>query len=221
MVGEREYRIVLLGLPGAGKGTQGKLLQQTLGIPNISTGDMLREAMNGGSELGRMARSYMQKGELVPDSVIVRMVEETIGSERCAKGFILDGFPRTYEQAKALDGALEAWGKTLTKALYFELPEEEAVRRISGRIACKSCQRMYHNLFNPPPTSGRCECGAELSVREDDKEETVRKRVVVYRSQTLPLVEYYGQKGILCTIDACPTIENVQEKALRALRANA
>ena len=220
MVGEREYRIVLLGLPGAGKGTQGKLLQQTLGIPTISTGDMLREAMNGGSELGRMARSYMQKGELVPDSVIVRMVEETIGSERCAKGFILDGFPRTYEQAKALDGVLEAWGKTLTKALYFELPEEEAVRRISGRIVCKSCQRMYHNLFNPPPTSERCECGAELSIREDDKEETVRKRVVVYRSQTLPLVEYYGQKGILCAIDACPTIENVQGKAMRALCAN-
>ena len=221
MVGEREYRIVLLGLPGAGKGTQGKFLQQTLGIPTISTGDMLREAMNVGSELGRMARSYMQKGELVPDSVIVRMVEETIGSERCAKGFILDGFPRTYEQAKALDRVLEAWGKTLTKALYFDLPEEEAVRRISGRIACKSCQRMYHNSFNPPPTSGRCECGAELSVREDDKEETVRKRVVVYRSQTLPLVEYYGQKGILCTIDACPTIENVQEKALRALCTDA
>lgn len=219
MVGEREYRIVLLGLPGAGKGTQGKLLQEALCIPNISTGDMLRDAMNTGSELGKMARTCMQKGELVPDSIILRMVEETIISEYCIKGFILDGFPRTYEQANALDQVLNGLGKSLSKVLYFELPEEEAVRRISGRIVCKSCQRMYHKIFNPPSATGRCECGQALTIREDDKEETVRKRVVVYRSQTLPLVEYYSQKRILCPIDACLPIKEVHEKALKALGA--
>lgn len=220
MADVHEYRIVLLGPPGAGKGTQGKLLESSLGIPSVSTGDMLREAMEKGSDLGHTARGYIQKGELVPDDLVIRMVSQMVESDRFARGFILDGFPRTLEQANSLDQILFTGGKSLSHALYFDLSEEEAVRRISGRLVCKSCQKMYHLAYNPPPPSGRCDCGGELFVREDDKEETVRNRVNVYNNQTKPLLSYYNQKGILWTIDASLSIQEVHQKVLEIVNAN-
>jgi adenylate kinase len=215
-----EYRIVLLGPPGAGKGTQGKLLEGSLGIPSVSTGDILREAMEKGTQLGHAARGYIHKGELVPDDIVIRMVAEMLESESLAYGFILDGFPRTLEQANALDEVLFAMGKDLSHALYFKLSEEEAVLRISGRRVCKICQKMYHVAFNPPPPSRRCPCGGELYVREDDKEETVRNRVSVYNNQTMPLVSYYDHKRILWTIDASLSIQAIHQKVLDIMHAN-
>jgi len=220
MGGDRKCRIVLLGMPGAGKGTQGALLEKHFGIPNVSTGDMLRESLSEGTKLGLAAKSHMDAGKLVPDDVIVKMVDEFIHKSECSKGFILDGFPRTLGQAKALDEMFETRGFKLTLVLYFDLGQEDAVIRLSGRRVCKVCQRMYHVAFNPSPNKDRCVCQGELYVRNDDKEEIVRHRLSVYITQTKPLVAYYKEKGLLVEIDASKDIGSVNDEVLGVLYAN-
>ncbi len=188
---------ILLGLPGAGKGTQGELLSQKLGIPRVSTGDILREAVRKGTPLGRKAKEAMERGELVSDDIVIGIVEDKLKSEECAKGCILDGFPRNLAQAEAL----EKMGLEL-RAIYIEVPEEEVVKRLSARRVCPNCGAVYNLLTSPPKQNGVCDrCGAVLVQREDDREEVVRERIRVYREQTEPIVEFYRGKGILEVVD--------------------
>lgn len=195
-------RLIIFGPPGAGKGTQAKLLSERLGVPHIATGDMLREAVEAGTELGRLAKQYMERGELVPDEVVIRMVEERLSRPDCSRGFILDGFPRTVKQAEALEELLRRAGAKIDAAVNLEVGEEEVVRRISLRRTCKSCGAVYHLIFNPPKQNDVCDkCGGPLYQREDDREETVKRRLRVYRQQTEPLLEFYRQRGLLVNIN--------------------
>jgi len=191
-------RIILLGAPGCGKGTQAKRLEAVLKIPHISTGDMLRQARDEGTELGKKAKEFMDRGELVPDELVIAMVKERLGKEDCKNGFILDGFPRTVAQGVALDKA----GVGVDACVDIVVSDEEVVRRISGRRSCPSCHRVYHIEFSPPKEDNRCDaCGAQLIQRDDDKEETVRQRLRVYKEKTAPLEEFYRNKGKLVTVD--------------------
>jgi len=191
-------RIILLGPPGAGKGTQAAVLSKKYNIPHISTGDILREAVKAGSELGKSAKAFMDKGELVPDDVVIGIVVDAFKSERARTGFILDGFPRTLEQARALDEKLARDRITIDLVLYFETSPEVAIERLSGRRVCRKCGYNYHVKNIPPKNAGVCDkCGGELFQRPDDKEETVRRRLKVYESDTKPLVEYYAKKRLL------------------------
>ncbi len=202
--------LILLGPPGSGKGTQAKLIVEKYGIPQISTGDMLREAVAKGTELGKEAKKYMDAGQLVPDEVVIGIVKERLQQPDCEKGFILDGFPRTIAQAEALDKILEEMGKKIDAVINIQVPEEEVVKRIVNRRTCKNCGAVYHLIYNPPKEDNKCDkCGGELYQRDDDKEETVRKRYKVYKEQTEPLVEYYAKKGILYNIDGTKSIEEV------------
>ncbi len=202
--------LILLGPPGSGKGTQAKLIVEKYGIPQISTGDMLREAVAKGTELGKEAKKYMDAGQLVPDEVVIGIVKERLQQPDCEKGFILDGFPRTIAQAEALDKILEEMGKKIDAVINIQVPEEEVVKRIVYRRTCKNCGAVYHLIYNPPKEDNKCDkCGGELYQRDDDKEETVRKRYKVYKEQTEPLVEYYAKKGILYNIDGTKSIEEV------------
>ncbi len=202
--------LILLGPPGSGKGTQAKLIVEKYGIPQISTGDMLREAVAKGTELGKEAKKYMDAGQLVPDEVVIGIVKERLQQPDCEKGFILDGFPRTIAQAEALDKILEEMGKKIDAVINIQVPEEEVVKRIVNRRTCKNCGAVYHLIYNPPKEDNKCDkCGGELYQRDDDKEETVRKRYQVYKEQTEPLVEYYAKKGILYNIDGTKSIEEV------------
>jgi len=210
--------IVMLGPPGAGKGTQAALLAERLGTPHVATGDLFREALQAEMELGLTAKSYMERGELVPDEVTVAMVRERLSQPDCDGGVILDGFPRTIEQAKALEEILGEQGKKLDVALFIDAEEEELVRRLSSRWTCRNCQAVYNVISNPPAEEGKCDvCGGELYQRDDDRPETVRNRIVVYRDQTSPLVEYYRDEGLLVTVKSEGGIESVQEKILEAL----
>lgn len=203
-------RIIMLGAPGAGKGTQAVRISEKYGIPQISTGDMLRQAVKEGTELGRKAKEYMDRGELVPDSVVIGIVRERIVQEDCKKGFILDGFPRTIAQAEALDSMLGELGLSVDYVINVEVPEEEILKRLTGRRTCKNCQAMYHIVFNPPKVEGVCDrCGGELYQRDDDKEETIKSRLEVYKRQTAPLIEYYGAKGKLVNIDGTKSIDDI------------
>jgi adenylate kinase len=207
-------RLVFLGPPGIGKGTQAERLAGRLSVPKISTGDIFRDAIAGKTPMGLKAKSYMDAGHLVPDSVVVGVVEERLGQEDARKGFILDGFPRTVPQAEALEEILSRKGQTLDNAVLFEAPEEEIVRRISGRLSCPGCQRVYHAEHNPPPghtAEGEplCACGHRLVRRKDDLPETVAERLKVYQSQTAPLVNYYRAKELLVSVDAAGSIEGV------------
>ena len=211
-------RIVLLGAPGAGKGTQAKKIIEKYPIPQISTGDLLRAAVATGSALGKEAKSHMDKGELVPDSVVLGMVKERLGKDDCKKGFILDGFPRNTKQAEALDAMLSSLSLPLTAALSVDVPFEDLMKRLTGRRTCKACGQMYNIYFNRPAKDKACDkCGGELFQRDDDKEETIKKRLEVYTAQTAPLINYYGKKGILKSVLGTGSIDDIFGKVCVAL----
>ena len=208
-------RLLFLGPPGAGKGTQARELAREWGVPQIATGDMLREEMTIGTPLGCEAKQYYDKGELVPDDVILRMVAERLGRHDAAKGFILDGFPRTIAQADGLAVMLQQLGQTLDAVVYFEVSEPELVRRLTGRRLCRQCQTPYHVVSAPPKREGICDkCGGELYQRVDDSEATVRNRLQVFARQTAPLLEYYRSRGLLRTVSGEGPVENIRQ-ALR------
>jgi adenylate kinase len=209
-------RIVLLGPPGAGKGTQAKRLAERLGIEHIATGDIFRRNARSGTSLGKVAKTYMEAGELVPDDVTVRLVAEALRA--APRGYVLDGFPRTVAQASALEDELTASGRPLPVALAFALDDADAVKRIAGRRTCARCQRSYNVEFDPPRTAEVCDvCGGELVQRADDAEQTVRRRIEVYHESTEPLLEFYGERGRLREIDASGSEEQVAERAAEAL----
>lgn len=204
--------IIMLGPPGAGKGTQAQMLAEKYGIPQISTGDMLRAAVAEGTELGKKAKEYMDKGQLVPDEVVIGIVKERLSKPDCEKGFILDGFPRTVAQAEALDKMLAEMGKKIDYVINIVVPDEEILKRLTGRRTCRKCGAMYHVIYNPPKVEGVCDkCGGELYQRDDDKEETIKNRLSVYHSQTAPLIEYYRKKGVLVDIDGTKDIKSIFE----------
>lgn len=190
--------LILLGPPGAGKGTQAKLLLDLIGVPQISTGDMLRAAVAAGTELGRKAKEFMDAGELVPDEVVIGLVEERLGEKDCAPGFMLDGFPRTVPQAERLEQMLKKLGRAIDHVLLLEVEDEELVGRITGRRTCGSCGAIWHLVFMPPPRPDTCSCGAKsLQQRADDNEVTVRQRLGAYHEQTAPLIGFYGTRGLV------------------------
>ena len=206
-------RIVLLGPPGAGKGTQARRLEEHLGLPIIATGDIFREHVSQDSELGREARSYMDNGELVPDDIVVRMVLDRLSQPDALNGFILDGFPRTVPQAQALENALAEEGRPLSAALKFNIDDEVAVKRLANRWTCSNCRRIYNAEFKPPRTQGECDvCGGVLIRRDDDDEVTVRRRLDVYRKETEPLEFYFWERGLLREIDAEGSADDVEER---------
>ena len=211
-------RLVLLGPPGADKGTQGLLLAERYRIPQISTGDILRDHVQRGSKLGIAARSFMDRGEYVPDEVVVSMVMDRLADPDATEGFILDGFPRTVAQAEALERALDAAREPLTAVLKYSIGGDLAVRRLLGRRTCSSCGRTYHAEFKPPATEGVCDvCGGRLERRADDDELTIRRRLAVYRQQAAPLEMFYVERDILYVIDADGTPEEVLERTVKML----
>jgi adenylate kinase len=211
-------RIVLLGAPGAGKGTQAKILIEKYGMPQISTGDLLRAAVAAGTALGKEAKSYMDKGELVPDSVVLGMVAERLKQDDCKKGYILDGFPRNTAQAEALDKMLAAMNMSLTAALSVDVPLEDLMKRLTGRRTCKGCGQMYNIFFKAPAKEGVCDkCSGELFQRDDDKEATIKKRLEVYTAQTEPLIGYYKNKGIVKSVSGTGSIDEIFKKVTAAL----
>ena len=212
-------RLVLLGAPGAGKGTQAKKIIEKYPMPQISTGDLLRAAVAAGTALGKEAKNFMDKGELVPDSVVLGMVEERLKQDDCKSGYILDGFPRNTKQAEALDAMLGKVGMSLTAALSVDVPFENLMKRLTGRRTCKSCGQMFNVYFNAPKKEGLCDkCGGDLMQRDDDKEETIKKRLDVYSAQTAPLIDYYGKKNILKSVDGgSGTIDEIFVKVCTAL----
>jgi adenylate kinase len=192
--------LVFLGPPGAGKGTQAKLLSQRMGFLHLSTGDLLREAVKNQTPLGKKAKEYMDRGELVPDELIVQLIEETMPKDG---NVILDGFPRTVNQALALEEMLKGKGEKISKVLFFDVPDEVIIDRLSGRRVCSKCGAVYHVKYNPPKVEGMCDlCGGNLMQRDDDREEVVKKRLEVYRKQTQPLIEFYQDRGIIYRLDA-------------------
>jgi len=211
-------RIVLLGAPGAGKGTQAKKLIEKYGMPQISTGDLLRAAVAAGTPLGKEAKSFMDKGELVPDRVVLGMVEERLKQDDCKKGYILDGFPRNTAQAEALDKMLGALNMSLSAALSVDVPFDDLMKRLTGRRTCKGCGQMYNIYFKAPAKDGVCDkCNGELFQRDDDKEATIKKRLEVYTSQTEPLIGYYRNKGILKSVAGTGSIDEIFKKVTELL----
>lgn len=211
-------RVVLLGPPGAGKGTQAKLLQEEFGAVQISTGDILRQAVADKTALGSEAAAYISRGALVPDDLIVNLVAERLKEKDCARGFLLDGFPRTIPQAGGLDEILDQMGLRLNGVLSVQVPENILIERLAGRRTCRQCGALTHVAFNTPKTAGVCDrCGGELYQREDDKEETVAHRLRVYRDQTAPLVDYYQKRGLLRVIDGVGEIGVIRARIIEAL----
>lgn len=208
--GDKYMKIIMLGAPGAGKGTQAKKIAEKYGIPHISTGDIFRANIKGGTELGMKAKSYMDQGQLVPDDVTIGMLLDRISDADCADGYVLDGFPRTIPQAESLTKALETRGEKMDYAIDVDVPDEAIVNRMSGRRACLKCGATYHIVYNAPKTEGVCDaCGDKLVLREDDKPETVQKRLTVYHDQTQPLIDYYKKAGILKTVDGTKDLNDV------------
>ncbi|MEU8550818.1 adenylate kinase [Streptomyces roseoverticillatus] len=212
-------RIVLVGPPGAGKGTQAAYLAKNLAIPHISTGDLFRANISQGTPLGQKAQEYMRAGQLVPDEVTIGMAKDRMGQADAADGFLLDGFPRNLAQAEALDAILKADDLKLDAVLDLEVPEDEVVKRIAGRRMCrKDSSHIFHAIYNPPAVEGVCDtCGGELYQREDDSEETVRRRLEVYHSETEPIIDYYKAQGLVVTISALGKVTEVTERAMAAL----
>ena len=212
--------IIMLGAPGAGKGTQAAVLCEHFGIPTISTGNMIREALKNGTEMGLKAKSFMDEGKLVPDEVVIGIVKERLSQDDCSKGFILDGFPRTIPQAEALDAALEKINEKMDYAIDVDVPDENIVNRMSGRRACLNCGATYHLISIPPKVEGICDrCGSEIVLREDDKPETVQKRLKVYHEQTQPLIDYYKNQGILKSVDGTQPMDEVFKAIVTILGA--
>jgi len=202
--------LVFLGPPGAGKGTQAKLLSQRMEFLHLSTGDLLREAVKNQTPLGKKAKEYMDRGELVPDGLIVQLIEETMPKDG---NVILDGFPRTVNQALALEEMLKDKGEKISKVLFFDVPDEVIIDRLSGRRVCSKCGAVYHVKYNPPKVEGVCDlCGGSLVQRDDDREEVVKKRLEVYRKQTQPLIEFYQDRGIIYRLDAEKGVEELFEE---------
>ncbi len=211
-------RLVLVGPPGAGKGTQAEFIAERFAIPKISTGDIFRANVSGGTELGLTAKKYMDAGDLVPDEVTNAMVHDRLGQPDAAEGFLLDGFPRTVVQAGELDSMLDNLGTGLSVVLELEVEHDEVVRRLSGRRTCRSCGHVWHVEFDPPSREGVCDkCSGELYLRDDDHPETVAHRLDVYAKSTAPLIDFYGQRGQLVVIDALGPVEEVTERAIDAL----
>jgi adenylate kinase len=208
-----ELNLVLLGPPGSGKGTQGERLRDDLELPYWATGDILRTAVREGTDLGRAAKEYMDRGDLVPDEVIVGMIGERIDSPEAADGFILDGFPRTAPQAEALAGKLDELGRELTAVLLIDVSDDEVARRLGGRRTCVEGGHVFHVEFNPPQAEGVCDVdGSELIVRDDDKPEVISKRLATYREKTAPLIDYYEERGILNHVDGAQSPDQVEER---------
>lgn len=203
-------KIIMLGAPGAGKGTQAKKIAEKYQIPHISTGDIFRANIKNGTELGVKAKSYMDQGQLVPDDVTIAMLLDRISEADCKNGYVLDGFPRTIPQAESLEQALAARGEHMDYAMDVDVPDEAIVSRMAGRRACLACGATYHTQFMPPKKDGVCDvCGDTLVLRDDDKPETVQKRLTVYHQQTQPLIEYYKKAGILATVDGTKDLNEV------------
>jgi len=210
--------VVLLGGPGAGKGTQATSLTKSLGLPHLASGDVFRSVRQEDSELGALVRSYYDRGLLVPDDVTIRMILAALSADRYVAGAMLDGFPRTLDQARALDEQLEASGRAIGRVLYLRVPAEELVRRMSGRLLCRGCDAVYHERNNPPREAGRCDrCGGELYQRVDDSEEAARTRLETYFRDTEPLVAYYREQGKLCEVDGQQSVGAVGRELERCV----
>jgi adenylate kinase len=213
--------IVLLGAPGAGKGTQADILSRKLKLAHIASGDLFRQALNKGTELGLQAKAYMEKGQLVPNEITIKMVLERIKAPDCKGGIILDGFPRNLEQAKALDEALKKQNKAIDQAVYIKVSQEELLKRLTGRWICRKCQAPYHEIASPPKVAGKCDkCSGELYQRADDNTETIKKRLQVFSAETAPLIDYYSQAGKLLEIRGEGTVEEIGERIISALEKN-
>lgn len=213
-------KLIMLGAPGAGKGTQAKKIAEKYGIPHISTGDIFRANIKNGTELGNKAKSYMEKGLLVPDELTCDLVVDRIAQEDCKNGYVLDGFPRTIPQAEALKTALGKMGTTIDYAINVEVPDENIVKRMGGRRACLACGCTYHVVYNAPKVEDVCDvCGAKLVLRDDDKPETVKKRLDVYHEQTQPLIDFYDKEGVLVEVDGTQNLEDVFQAITKILGA--
>jgi len=211
--------IIFLGAPGAGKGTQAVYVAQKLNLVHIATGDLFRQAIEQGTELGIQIKSYVEKGMLVPNEITIRMVLERMSAPDCESGVVFDGFPRNLEQARALDEALAKQAKAIDRVVYIKVSEEELLKRLSGRWVCRNCQTPYHAIDSPPKIWGKCDkCGAELYQRPDDTVETVKKRLQIYFAQTAPLIDYYTQAGKLMKVDGEGSIDGVGRRIIVALR---
>ena len=211
-------KLILLGAPGAGKGTQAKMIAEKCGIPHISTGDIFRANIKNGTELGAKAKEYMDKGLLVPDELVCDLVVDRIQQADCEKGYILDGFPRTIPQAEALENALNAIEQKLDYAIDIDVPDENIINRMSGRRACVGCGATYHVLFNPTKVEGKCDvCGESLILRDDDKPETVKKRLDVYHTQTQPLIDFYTERKVLVEVDGTQSMDKVFDDIMKIL----
>ncbi|GLX95711.1 adenylate kinase [Herbidospora sp. NBRC 101105] len=212
-------RLVLVGPPGAGKGTQAQFIASHLSIPKISTGDIFRANVSGGTELGKLAKTYMDRGDLVPDEVTIAMVRGRLAEDDAQDGFLLDGFPRNVAQAEVLKKMLADLGSGLDLVLELVVDDDEVVRRLAGRRTCRSCGKVWHVDFDPPKKDGVCDaCGGELFQRDDDREETIRHRLEVYQEQTSPLINFYADEGILRGVDATGPVEEVTARAMGELR---
>lgn len=213
-------KIIMLGAPGAGKGTQAKKIAAKYGIPHVSTGDIFRSNIKEGTELGKKAKSYMDAGNLVPDEITIGMLLERIHQEDCKNGYVLDGFPRTIPQAQSLTGALKERGEAIDFAVNVDVPDENIVNRMSGRRACLSCGATYHIVYNAPKKEGICDaCGQKLVLRDDDRPETVKNRLDVYHRQTQPLIDYYKAEGVLAQVDGTQDMEAVFQDIVKVLGA--
>ena len=213
-------KIIMLGAPGAGKGTQAQMIAEKFGIPHISTGDIFRANIKNGTELGKKAKEFMDKGLLVPDELTVQLLLDRVANEDCKDGYVLDGFPRTIPQADVLDSELTKLGDKVDFAVNVDVPDENIVRRMSGRRACLKCGATYHIEHIPPKTEGICDkCGSELVQREDDKPETVQNRLSVYHEQNQPLIDYYDKKNILRTVDGTKDMQEVFNEIVNILNA--
>ena len=211
-------KIIMLGAPGAGKGTQAKMIAEKCGIPHISTGDIFRANIKNGTELGAKAKEYMDKGLLVPDELVCDLVVDRIQQADCEKGYILDGFPSTIPQAEALENALNAIEQKLDYAIDIDVPDENIINRMSGRRACVGCGATYHVLFNPTKVEGKCDvCGESLILRDDDKPETVKKRLDVYHTQTQPLIDFYTERKVLVEVDGTQSMDKVFDDIMKIL----
>ena len=213
-------KIIMLGAPGAGKGTQAKRIAQRYGIPHVSTGDIFRANIKNGTELGMKAKAYMDAGNLVPDEITIGMLLDRIHEADCEKGYVLDGFPRTIPQAESLTAALKERGEKMDYAIDVDVPDENIINRMSGRRACLACGATYHIAYNPPKKEGVCDqCGEPLVLRKDDKPETVKNRLEVYHQQTRPLIDYYKKEGILAQVDGTQNMDQVFEDIVKILGA--